>query len=315
MKSIGTKIKADLRAGQLDSSRDTEKTFKIAYELVKAKIQRSKDVLRWLGERYEIQDKIRKVGKESLKLSKTKTLKDLRTVEGRVALRYWQTIQSIIPETFDFQTRITKSHQFNASDPVNLALNYAYGVLKGECLRAINTIGLETSVGFLHETANYQTKQSLVYDLQEPFIWIADISVLEAFESGILDMKDFYFTADDYRYRFNVDAKKRFLELLQERFNSGVNYKSKNWKWDTIILNKTQELARFLLGKSKNLDFSEPNPVIKRTDSLKIRAMILKLTQKQARERKISKSTLHYLRKNAKNEKPFRVYRKIFNKI
>ena len=41
--------------------------------------------------------------------------------------------------------------------------------------------------------------------------------------------------------------------------------------------------------------------------------MIIKLTQKQAREHGISKSTLHYLRKNAKNGKSFRVYEKIPN--
>ena len=112
------------------------------------------------------------------------------------------------------------SHQNNASDPVNLALNYAYGVLEGECRAAINTVGLEPSVGFLHETSDYQTKQSLVYDLQEPFRWIADVAVMDAFESGVLDLPDFYFTGDDYRYRFGPEAKQRFLDLLRERFNS-----------------------------------------------------------------------------------------------
>lgn len=59
---------------------------------------------------------------------------------------------------------MTSSHQNNASDPVNLALNYAYGVLEGECRAAINAVGLEPSMGFLHDFSNYQTKQSLVYD-------------------------------------------------------------------------------------------------------------------------------------------------------
>jgi len=77
---------------------------------------------------------------------------------------------ALLPESLDFQGRMTSSHQNNASDPVNLTLNYAYGVLEGECRRAINTVGLEPSVGFLHDFSSYQTKQSLVYDLQEPFL-------------------------------------------------------------------------------------------------------------------------------------------------
>ncbi|NIO37118.1 hypothetical protein GTO27_05380, partial [Candidatus Bathyarchaeota archaeon] len=73
--------------------------------------------------------------------------------------------------------RATKSHRNNAVDPVNLALNYAYGVIEGECRKAINTVGLEPSIGLLHKFSSYQTKQSLVYDLQEPYRWIGDVTV------------------------------------------------------------------------------------------------------------------------------------------
>ncbi len=78
----------------------------------------------------------------------------------------------MIAEHLDFQGRMTSSHQNNASDPVNLALNYGYGFLEGECRRAINAVGLEPAVGFLHDSSDYQTKQSLVYDLEEPFRWL-----------------------------------------------------------------------------------------------------------------------------------------------
>ena len=45
------------------------------------------------------------------------------------------------------------------------------------------------------------------------------MAVIEAFESGVLDLPDFYFTGDDYRYRFEPEAKERFLDLLRERSN------------------------------------------------------------------------------------------------
>ena len=304
-------VKADLRAAQLEACKDPEKKYKIAYELVKAKIQRTNDVLRWLGERYDIEKMTREANVESLVLPKAKTVNDIRTVEGRVAQRYWEAIQSIIPETFDFQSRIVKSHQYNASDPVNLCLNYTYGVLEGECRKAINTVGLEPSVGFLHEFSDYQTKQSLVYDLQEPYRWIGDVTTIEAFESGMLDMKDFYFMGDDYRYRIEAEAKRRFLELLKDRFNSGVKYKGKTWKWDTIVLSKTQELARFLVGKSGSLDFIDPAPILVRSDSREFRKRILDSPAKEAMKLGISKSTFHYLHRHARNERPFKVYEKV----
>jgi CRISPR-associated protein Cas1 len=142
-----------------------------------------------------------------MQLDKVRSVPDIRVVEGRVALRYWQAYASVIPKCFDFQGRMTSSHQNNASDPVNAALNYAHGVLEGECRRAINAVGFEPSIGFLHEPSAHQTKQSLVYDLQEPFRWISDVSVLEVFESGTLDLSDFYFTGQDYRYRLETDAQ------------------------------------------------------------------------------------------------------------
>jgi len=139
-------------------------------------------------------------------------------------------------------------------------MNYAYRGLEGERRKAASAVGLEPSVGFLHEFSNYQTKQSLVYDLQEPFRWIADVAVVGAFESGIVDLPDFYFTGDDHRYRFEPEVKQRFLDLLRERFNSGVRYKGRALKRDTVIEQKAVELSRFLVSRSSNLDFTEPSP-------------------------------------------------------
>jgi len=210
---------------------------------------------------------------------------------------------------------MTTNHQNNSSDPVNLALNYAYGVLEGECRAAINTVGLEPSVGFLHESSDYQTKQSLVYDLQEPFRWLADVVVIEAFESGVLDLPDFYFTGDDYRYRFEPEAKQGFLDLLRERFNVGAKYNGRFLRWDTVIEQKALELGRFLIGRSSRLDFSAPSPDLNRIDDRELRWQILGISQSKARRLGIARNTLHYLRQKAKCERSFRVYRKIRKKL
>jgi len=282
---------------------------------VKAKIQRSRDVLKWLSERYDIEKDARIVAFESSRLPKTRTVDDIQMVEGRVARYYWQAIQSIIPEKYCFKTRVIQTHQYNASDPVNLCLNYAYGFLKCECRKVVNAVGLEPVFGFLHEPANYQTRISLVYDLQEPFRWLCDVTVIEAFESGLMDLGDFYFTGDNYVYSFNVEARRRFRQLVVKRFNAPVQYKGKTWKWNTIILNKTQELSRFLLGKSESVDFVNPSPILKRSDACELRKRISELTQRQALELGVSKSTLHYLKKHARDRKPFKICKKIATRL
>jgi CRISPR-associated protein Cas1 len=309
-------VKADLRVAQIDSYRDQRKRFTIAHAIVEAKIQRSLDVLHWLGERYDLERKIREAKKEALCLSKAKAINDLRVVEARVAQKYWEAFQFVIPETFCFQSRLIRSRRpNNASDPVNLVLNYSYGVLEGEVRRAINTVGLEPSVAWLHEFTGAQTRESCVYDLMEPFRWLGDVTTVQAFESGVLDLKDFYFTGDDYRYRIEIEAKRRFLELLKERFNSGVKCRGKMWKWDTVILGKTQELARYLLGKSKGMEFVEPSPELRKGDSAEIRNRILELTQSEARKLGIGKSTLHHLRKRVFSNSELRIYQKVVNRL
>jgi hypothetical protein len=131
---------------------------------------------------------------------------------------------------------------------------------------------------------------------------------LLAFESGVLDLPDFYFTGDDYRYRLEPEAKERFLDLLRERFNSAVNYKGHAFKWDTIIEQKTVELGRYLVARIDGVDFSEPSSSLRRTAELELRRRILSLTQQDAQKLGIGKTTLHYLRKRAKTDLPIKIY-------
>ena len=170
-------------------------------------------------------------------------------------------------------------------------------------------------MGYLHEFIGCQTKQSLVYDLQEPFRWIADVAVMETFESGVLDLPDFYFTGDDYRYRFEAEAKERFLDALRERFNSGVRHNGRALKWDTVIEQKTVELGRYLVGRTVGLDFSEPSPDLRRTDDKEFRRRILSLSTSEARSLGIGKSTLYFLRRNAERERYFMISRKILDRL
>jgi hypothetical protein len=83
-----------------------------------------------------------------------------------------------------------------------------------------------------------------VYDLEQPLRWLIDLTVIQAFESWVLDLDTFHFKFDDYRFRFNPEAKEGFIELLKEQFNSGVRYRGQKMKWDTVIEEKTSELCR-----------------------------------------------------------------------
>jgi CRISPR-associated protein Cas1 len=308
-------IKADLRVSQIQAANDTEKKFEVARAIIKAKIARTLQVLDFLAERYDIHRQVQLAKREAMSLDKAATVSQIRTAEGRTALRYWEAFAKAIPEALGFQGRLTTSHNNNASDPVNAALNYGYGFLKILCRTTINSVGLEPAVGFLHETASAQTAESLVYDLEEPFRWLVDLCVIDAFETGKLGPNDFAFTRDDYLYRIQWDGRMRLRQSLKETFNSDVNYRGRRLKWDTVIEQKALELSRYLTGKAQALDFSEPVPVLERTDSREIRERILSLTQSEASELGIGKSTLHYIREKAREPGSFTLYENVKRKL
>ena len=151
--------------------------------------------------------------------------------------------------------------------------------------------------------------------MQEPLRGLCDISVIEAFESETLKLSDFYFTGDDYRYRFEPEARQRFIQIIRERFNSGATHNGRVLKWDTLIEQKLTELGRFLVGKTPQIDFSEPSPTLARFDDKALREQINSLTVEQAKKAGINKSTLYTLRQHTRNDRAFRLYRRTSRKL
>ncbi len=68
-------------------------------------------------------------------------------------------------------------------------LNYGYSLIEAECLRAINSVGLDAHVGFLHEMNI--GKNSLAYDMQELFRFLVDLAVFSLVEKDTMERKDF----------------------------------------------------------------------------------------------------------------------------
>jgi hypothetical protein len=74
-------------------------------------------------------------------------------------------------------------------------------------------------------------------------------------------------------------------------------------------------LARYLVGRSCNIDFSEPSPNVQRTDEKELRKRILTISQSEAQKLGIGKSALHYLRKQSRSERAFKVYGRIYERL
>ena len=95
----------------------------------------------------------------------------------------------------------------------------------------MNTIGLDSSIGFLHEIA--PSKHPLVCDLQELLRYVVDYSVIELLETR-LNKSDFIVT-ENYHIRLKPDTAKKLIEKIKENFNRRYGFKNKQYAMDNIL--------------------------------------------------------------------------------
>lgn len=297
--SESTNIKT--KFAQYHAFENQESRIKIARGFVEAKVDKSTVVLDFLNQRYPTVDF--DFSEDIDKLNNINSIRDILGVEGGVASKYWNEFSKAIPEKYDFESRLNQSGRaIGAGDMVNAMLNYGYALLEAECLRAINSVGLDPHVGFLHEMN--PSKNSLAYDLQEPFRFLIDLAVLNLIETNGIGKKDFIRT-ENFSLRLKPSGAKKLTEEINWWFNKRIKYQGKSPMWNYVILLKARELAYYLTGKRKEIDFLEPQYATKRQDSSDIRQKILSITYSDWEKLGFSKGTLHYMKKNAEADKPF----------
>jgi CRISPR-associated protein Cas1 len=184
--------------------------------------------------------------------------------------------------------------------------------LASQCWKALNANGLDPNVGFLHE--QNPSKAPLVYDLQEPFRWLVDVAVISALERKVFDKKDFVRT-ENYNIRLRPCGVKKLMNELVTQFTHKVRYGKNNLEWRNVITEKAHELGYFLSGKRKSITFATPSPELSRDDSDVLRKKILSMTYPEWKSMGMPKSNLHYLKAKAKDDKPFRLYGKVREKL
>ena len=320
-----------LRVKQYQKYLDDTDRFEIALKIVQVKVEQSLSLLEELSRFYESIDiiKIRKATekedlflldtmKNSEKQDISKSIKQLMTYEGRIAGIYLENVTKIFnqltPE-FNFTGRKNKSNSrnYNASDEINALLNYGYAILESEIRKGINAVGLDYSIGFLHEIN--QSRTPLVYDIQELFRWLIDISAIQLLEEKKIKKSDFIIT-ENYHTRLGEDVAKMLIEKINSNFNAKNNYKNgKNYSYQIILQDNLQQLSNFILEKKKEFDFIVPKIKLNRNDNLELRERILSMTQEERRELGINKSTLWYIKKNLAEGKTSKIYEKILLKI
>lgn len=307
------------KIAQYKAFEDNRQRVEIAKRFIDAKVRSSICVLKWMGERYP---EVAKMNEKSLRMihetlalmPKANTVPEVMGIEGTIARIYWETVSITFDKKMEFSGRVYGKtvRPMGAVDPINALFNYGYSLLESQCRKAINSNGLDPYIGFMHQMN--PSKSSLVYDLQEPFRWLVDVAILSALEKGVFNKKDFVLT-ENYNIRIRPESVKKLMAEVNNQFTSRIKYKGQYWEWYYLIDQKALELAHYLTGKRKDLDFSDPMPDLHRIDSDTMRNKILNMPYAEWKKMGFSKGTLHYLKKGVKEDRPFKIYGKVRTKL
>ena len=180
-------------------------------------------------------------------VQKETRLDGLRGLEGVAANAYFSIFNELIlnsKELFRFTVRSRRP----PLDAVNALLSLAYSTLALDCASALESVGLDSYVGFLHRDRPGRT--SLALDLMEELRpCMADRFVITCINNRMFDRNDFDFRESGAGL-LKDDSRRRFYRAWQERKKDELKhpYLGEKLQWGMIPYVQALLLARYLRG-------------------------------------------------------------------
>lgn len=134
------------------------------------------------------------------------------------------------------------------TDPVNALLSYGYALLASQVRSAVQIVGFDPFVGYLHSSA--YGRPALALDLMEEFRpIIVDSVVLTLLNNRMLSHEDFHVELGAYRLK--KEPRKLFLTAFEERLNEEITHPIFGYKtkYRRCIELQARLIAKYLTGE------------------------------------------------------------------
>lgn len=175
------------------------------------------------------------------------TLEELRGLEGAAAQQYFDGFDSLILQQRDTFTFTGRSRR-PPLDPVNALLSFSYTLLARDCAAALEGVGLDPYVGFLHCPRPGRT--SLALDLMEELRTVyADRFVITCINQRTISAKHFQ-KQENGAVLLTDDGRRAFLKVWQQRKQQTIQHPLLGEKipWGLVPYMQALLLARTLRG-------------------------------------------------------------------
>ena len=240
-----------LRREQVRRADDTAAALELARNFVLGKIANSRTVLqraqRDHGEDDASTRAIAMLANVMLRVRNADNIDLLRGLEGEAAIHYFGVFDGMIVSqktAFTMQSRSRRP----PLDPLNALLSFLYTILAHDCEAALEGVGLDPQIGFLH--ALRPGRPSLALDLMEEFRAIlADRVALSLINMNQVDAKGFE-TTESGAVVMDKETRKTVLEAWQKKKRDTILHPFLDEKIEVGLLPHAQALllARHLRG-------------------------------------------------------------------
>lgn len=213
-----------LRQKQYQLTSDPNESCHLAALTIFAKINNSRSVLNRFIRDYpnsqgleEVSNAIRILYRyRNIVLNETSEEK-IRGIEGFAASSYFKVFPHLILNG-DSCFRFTGRHKHPPTDVVNAMLSFGYSMLANECASALESVGLDPAVGYMHKLR--PGRASLALDIMEELrAYIVDRHVISLINKRQVSCSDFQIHTDNSEtcVRFTEKGLKTFLTSWQNR--------------------------------------------------------------------------------------------------
>jgi CRISPR-associated protein Cas1 len=247
-----------LRRKQYRDADDETRALDIAKCCIAAKVTNQRNtLLRFLRnhtdspEQAAIQSSIERMALQLRRIESCPQRESLRGIEGDAAETYFSVFDNLIlvaDDTFRFRSRNRRP----PLDRTNALLSFAYSILALDMRSALESVGLDPYVGYLH--VERPGRASLALDLAEEFrAPFADRLVLSLVNLRQIDTNGFVVQASG-EVEMKPDTRKAFLGAYQKRKRETIRHPflDEDMELGVAFLAQARLLARHIRG---DLDF------------------------------------------------------------
>ena len=239
-----------VRSAQWQAAGESEKAVHLVRGFVRGKLKNYRTMLVRNQRQYSelnLQGAIASLEKIIPSLEKTNTIDSLRGKEGAGSAAYFGVFQQLIrTEGFSFKVR----HR-PAIDPVNSLLNFGYTLLRQDIQSAVNIVGFDPYLGYLH--CPHYGRPSLALDLMEEFRpLVVDAMVLSAINLKVLTLNDFTIEPLSNVMRLSKEGLREFLKLYEKKKQSKFTHPvlGRKYTYQETFEIQARLLAKYLMGET-----------------------------------------------------------------